>query len=123
MKKGCFFSSVIFVTIVIGLGIYLFRKYSPQIKDFGKEKIVQMTIEEIDKKIDEVEYSVYRDSLKIFLKDQSKKISKYDFEDAMGKFGNIAEQIRFFIKDKKIDSIEFTALKNMAIKDEGSKEN
>lgn len=123
MKKGCFFSGIIFLTITIGIGFYLYKRYSPDIKNFGKEKILQMSINEFDEKIDKLADSKYKDSLKIYLNNQAEKIRKYDFDKAMNKFGNIMDQVKFFIHDNQIDSVEFSALKNLAIKDERPTQN
>lgn len=114
MKKGCFLSAIIFLTIAISVGLYVYKKYGHVIKNFGKEKIIEMSRNEIDEKIDELEKSKYQDSLKIFVAEEMEKLHGKDFETAMKKFGIVADQIKSFIDDGTIDSVEFTALKNMA---------
>ncbi|MBI1939573.1 MAG: hypothetical protein HYS25_15800 [Ignavibacteriales bacterium] len=123
MKKGCFLSAIIFLTIAISVGLYLYKKYGHEIKNFGKEKIIEMSRNEIGEKIDELETSKYQDSLKIFLTDEMEKLHGKDFETAMKRFGIFADQIKSFIDDGVIDSVEFTALKNMADKNERPKKN
>ena len=121
MKKGCFFGGIIFLTIAIGIGFYLYKRYFPEIKSFGKEKLVELTMKEIDKKIDGILENKYKDSLKIYISDQIDKLKENDFEDPKEEFGKIINQVQYFIKDGEIDSIEFTALKNMTIKNERPK--
>jgi len=116
MKRGCFFSSIIILTIVIGIGFYLYKRYLPQIKEFGKEKVIKASFKDINEKITALDDSQYKDSLKVFLSEQEVIIKKKDFDDVMHNFSNIMKQVDFFIEDKSIDSVEFTALKNMAIK-------
>lgn len=123
MKKGCFLSAIIFLTIVISVGLYLYKKYGHDIKNFGKEKIIEMSRNEIDADIDELEKSKYQDSLKIFVAEEMEKLHGKDFETAMKKFGFVADQIKSFIDDGVIDSVEFTALKNVADKNERPKKN
>lgn len=123
MKKGCFFSGIIFLTFAIGIGFYLYKRYLPDIKNFGKEKILRLTLNEIDEKIDKLSETKYKDSLKVYLNNQAENIRKYDFDKAMNKFGNIIDQVKIFIHDNKIDSVELSALKNLVIKDERPTQN
>jgi hypothetical protein len=115
MKRGCFFGGIIFLTITIGVAFYLYKTYSHEITNFGKEKIVEVMLNEINDKIDSVSQSSYKDSIKTLLIRQSETINFENFEQAMEKFGNIVKQVDYFVKDKSIDSVEFNALKNMAI--------
>ncbi len=115
MKRGCFFSGIIFLTITIGVAFYLYKTYSHEIKNFGKEKIVNVMLDEINGKIDSISQSTYKDSIRTLLSEQAELTKHEDFEKAMEKFGNIVKQADYFIKDNSIDSIEFIALKNMAI--------
>lgn len=123
MKKGCFLSAIIILTIVISVGLYLYRKFGNEISDYGKEKILQVSINEMYEEIDKLEKSIYQDSLKVLLKQQLTKYKDVNFENAMNKYGDFVDQMKFFIHDGKIDSIEFTALKNMTIKNERPEKN
>lgn len=123
MKKGCFFSVIIFLTIAIGIGFYLYKKYSPHIKDFSKKKLIEISSNEINEKINELRDSFYKDSLKIYFEDQIEILKNADFDETINEFGKISEQIKFAIDDGVIDSTEFLILKNMALKNERSKKN
>ena len=116
MKKGCFFSVIIFLTIAVGIGFYLYKKYSPQIKDFSKRKLVEISNNEINDKIRELKESIYKDSLKIYFKEQIERLKNTDFNETINEFGRISEQIKFSAEDGIIDSTEFIILKNMALK-------
>ena len=113
MKKGCFFGGIIFLTIAIGVGFYLYKKYFPEIKSYGKEKLVELSMREIDKKIDMIYDNNYKDSLKVLISNQIDKLRNNNFEDPKEEFGKIIRQVQYFIKDGEIDSTEFVALKNM----------
>jgi hypothetical protein len=123
MKKGCFFSAIIFLTVTVGIGFYLFKKYYPEIKDFGKEKIFEAGLKDLDEKIDELQKNRYDDSLRVFIKNEVNNLKKKDFEDSMDKFGDVMKRIKIMMKDSVIDSIDFAELKNMADKNERPKEN
>lgn len=123
MKKGCFFSVIIFLTIAIGIGFYLYKKYSPQIKDFSKRKLVEISSNEINNKISELKNSIYKDSLKIYFEDQIEILKNADFNETINEFGRISEQIKFSLDDGVIDSTEFLILKNMALINERPKKN
>lgn len=113
MKKGCFLTGITLFTIIIAVGLFLYRKYWSEIKEAGKEKIMNVAVNEIDDKINSLEKSAYKDSLKLLLRKNISIFKQSKFDDAMNKFGDFIEQTRFFVKDGKIDSLEFTALKNM----------
>ncbi|MEW6194732.1 MAG: hypothetical protein AB1521_06235 [Bacteroidota bacterium] len=123
MKKGCFLTSIIILTIVVAIGLYLYKKYGHEFADYGKEKILEVSINEINEEIDKLEKSIYQDSLKIMLKQQAAKYKDVNFEDTMNKYGDFIDQMKFFIHDGKIDSIEYIALKNMTIKNERPEKN
>lgn len=120
MKKGCFLSSIIILTIVIGIGLYLYKKYWHEISDYGKEKIIEVSINDINEEINKLEKSIYQDSLKLLLKEQFTKYKDINFEDSMKKFGHIIEQANYFINDGSIDSLEFKTLKNLTTENDRS---
>lgn len=123
MKKGCFLTGITLFTIIIGVAFYLYRNYWPEIKEVGKEKIMNVAIKEINNKINSLEKSDYQDSLKLLLQKNVLLYKHKNFDDAMNKLGDFIDQTKFFIKDGKIDSVEFTALKNMVNQNERSKKN
>ena len=116
MKKGCFLSTIIFLTVAVGIGFYLFKRYSPEIKEYGKRKIMELGIKQVNEKIDSLKNSEYKDSLKIYFDKQFEIIKQNKKEDSMEQFGNLVGQFKIFSQDKVIDSVEFLALKNMAVK-------
>ncbi|MEW6506115.1 MAG: hypothetical protein AB1432_00055 [Bacteroidota bacterium] len=113
MKKGCFLTVIALFTIIIAIGFFLYRKYWPVIKESGKEKIMNVAFNEIEEKINLLDKSVYQDSLKLLLQKNISLLKQKNFDDAMNKFGEFMDQTKVFIIDGKIDSLEFTALKNM----------
>ncbi len=123
MKKGCFLGTIIFLTIFIGIGFYLYKKYFTMIQNYGKEKLVEISNNKILEEINDLKVSLYKDSLKIYFDEQIKRLKTADFESTINEFGRISEQIKYSIEDGIIDSVEYTVLKNMAIKNERPKKN
>ncbi len=74
---------------------------------------MSVAVKDMDDKINTLTKSAYQDSLKLLIRKNVLIMKQNNFDDAMNKFGEFMEQTRFFINDGKIDSLEFTALKNM----------
>ncbi len=123
MKKGCFFGTIIFLTLAIGIGFYLYKKYFPEIKSYGKKKIVELSINEVNKKVAEIKNSPYKDSLKIYLKNRVEKYAASGYKDSLHEFGRMIDQVKDFIKDGEIDSVEFNVLKSMVKENERPEKN
>ena len=107
MKKGCFLSSVFILTILIGSGLYLYKKYGDKIIPYSKERIIDYSFNELNKKVDEIDYSEYKDSLKSFI---DKKRLLFN-ENITGEYAEMFTKIKYYINDGKIDSTEFVELK------------
>lgn len=107
MKKGCFLSAIFVLTILIGSGLYLYKKYGDEIIPFSKEKIIDYSFKELNKKVDEIEYSEYKDSLKLFINEKRLLFN----ENAADKYAEMFTKIKYYINDGKIDSTEFVELK------------
>ena len=48
MKKGCFFTTIVFGTIIIGIIFYIVDKHGNKIEDFFKNKVVELSTESAD---------------------------------------------------------------------------
>ncbi len=123
MKKGCFFTLITTITILIMVGIYVYRTNKDFFESFGKDKIINLASKEIENKIRELKNTPYKDSLVVFLNKSVKQIEDKDLETAMNKFGLIAEKIKTAINDGVIDSTEFSEVKRMVNKNERSEKN
>ncbi len=107
MKKGCFLTIIIIVTMIIGIGFYLFNKYGDQLLNFGKEKLVEIAFDETVDKITNLKDSKYNDSLKVKLKEY---FSNFNTED-MNRADEIINKFEYFIGDDNlIDSTEYNKL-------------
>jgi preprotein translocase subunit Sec63 len=123
MKKGCFFTAITLFTIIIATGLYVYKKYWKEIRNYGKSKLMEFTLEEMNQKIDALGKSAYRDSLKIFLTNEIKEFEKMNDDKSFEQFQNLIDQTKYFIHDGIIDSLDMIALKNMVKKNERSEKN
>ena len=123
MKKGCFYFTITLFTIVVALGFYVFKQSRSFFSKFGKEKLISVSIYELNKKIDKTINSSYKDSLKVLLKEYSGKIKSEDINSLWGNYSKFEKQLQFLIEDKKVDSLDFIKLKNIVKENERSTKN
>jgi len=113
MKKGCFYSVITVFTILVALGYYIFKHYKSAFSKFGKEKYISISINELNNKIEKNINSLYKDSLKILLKDYSGNIKFENVDSLWENYSKFSKKIKFLIDDKKIDSLDFFELKKI----------
>ena len=123
MKKGCFYFTITLFTIVVALGFYVFKQSRSFFSKFGKEKLISVSIYELNKKIDKTINSSYKDSLKVLLKEYSGKIKSEDINSLWGNYSKFEKQLQFLIEDKKVDSLDFINLKSIVKENERSTKN
>ncbi|MDH7604350.1 MAG: hypothetical protein QHH13_05570 [Melioribacter sp.] len=123
MKKGCFLTIVVLLTVLISSGIYLYKKYGYKLEDYGKEKIMDITLNKLNEKLSKMDEGIYNDSLKLFIETKTEDLKKQNFEIAMNRFQSMIDYVKIIIEDNKVDSIEFNNLKKLTIENERSKKN
>ncbi len=121
MKKGCFLSSVIIFTLIVGVIVYTVKYKKDIFKNFSKTKIMEMALSDYDKKLEDAAKNVYRDSLKSELHDFFVKNKEMEFDSAMSRMQSVVTRLNEIIKDKYIDSLEYQKFKNFVEHYEGSK--
>ncbi len=117
MKKGCFISGIAFITVAIGAGSYIIKKYGTDFMSFGKEKVVNAAVEDfgnyLNKKVD---YSPQRDSLIAIVIKYRDKLKIDGFKNSMDDFKNFMKKAKYIVSDNIIESSEIIELKEMASK-------
>lgn len=121
MKKGCFFLVIGGLTFTIGVGSYLYQKYSPEIKKYGKEKLMEIGQNSLEHRINELKFSDYKDSVKVLFSREVAKFKELDVENKISEeLNSFIKKFNDFSKDGIIDSLEFYTLKKIT-QDERSK--
>lgn len=123
MKKGCFLTVIITLTIVV-LGIfYLVKFHGEDLLEMGKEQLVQMAQDEILTNISELENNEYSDSLKIVIENYFNDIRSLDIETELKRIEEFSDDIEVILLDSNIDSAEFDFITNILTKYERREEN
>ena len=72
MKKGCFITAIVFITIVIGAAMYVFQNhFDALIMNPGKKWLAGFVKDELDEKLSNVVDSEEKAELKKLIKDYS----------------------------------------------------
>jgi len=123
MKKGCFLTVIITLTLIV-LGIfYLVKFHGEDLLEMGKEQLVEIAQDRIFSNLDELGNSQYSDSLKIVVNNYFKDINSLDIEDELKRIEEFSDDIEVILLDSKIDSAEFDFITNILTKYEQRKEN
>lgn len=123
MKKGCFITVIVVLTIIL-IGIFYLVKYKgEELLDFGKNKLVEYAEMQIVSDIDDLEQNEYVDSLKIVVSEYFKKIDTLDVKEELERLEEFSDDIEVILIDSKIDSAEFDFITNILVKYEQRKEN
>lgn len=123
MKKGCFLTVIISLTILL-IGIfYLVRYHGEELIEFGKEQLIQITQNNIISKIEDLEKNEFTDSLNIVVKQYFKDIKKLDIKKELERIEEFSDNIEVIFMDSRIDSAEFDFITNILMKHEQRKEN
>jgi hypothetical protein len=118
MKKGCFYFVITIFTILVALGYYVYKQNESFLSKIGKEKLISISINELNNKIDKNIRLSYKDSLKLFLKDYSEKIKTENIDSLWENYSRFRKRLQFIIEDKKADSLDFVELKSIVKENE-----
>ncbi len=104
MKKGCFLKSIIILTILLAVVLYLFEHhFDDLVIKPGKGILKDIALSEITKKFDKVKKSPEKDSLEVLINDfVESKINKIDFEKDNKQNGD--KNIKININDDELDN-------------------
>ena len=113
MKKGCFFRSIIFIIITIGIIAYIYNKYGSEIIESGKVQIKEFVAEKIQKSIDSITESVEKDSLQKSLDKLIDDIDASNIKLNSDDFDKLRERFNELIDSNKIDFGNIEELRNL----------
>lgn len=123
MKKGCFITSVVLFTVIVAAVVYVVKYKKDFLKEFSKNKVMDLAMNEFDKKLTEVKASVYKDSLQSELHDFFRQNEHIPFDSAMERVQGVLSEAQLIVRDKKIDSLDFNNFKNYLTRYERSEKN
>jgi uncharacterized membrane protein len=123
MKKGCFLTFVIIFTVIVGIAVYIKKYKLNDVKNFAKEKLSGVVIDEFKDSMKKVKPSVYKDSLQNDLDRFFKIKTESNADSVLKSYGKVIDEAATIIKDFKIEHYEYTNFKNILAKYERSKKN
>ena len=123
MKKGCFLTVIITLTLILIIVFYLARFHGEDLIELGKGKLVEFAQSKIESDIDDLADGEYVDSLKIVIGNYFEDINKLDVEKELERIEEFSDDIEVILMDSKIDSAEFDFITNILVKYEQRKEN
>lgn len=123
MKKGCFVTSVVLFTIIVGVVVYVVKYKKDFLTEYSKNKITDIAVTEFDNQLANVKASVYKDSLRSEISNFFKRNEQISFDDAMKKVEEIINEARHISRDGKVDSLNFTIFKKYISRYERSEKN
>jgi len=113
MKKGCFLTVIVTLTIIIGVGFYIIKNYSGEIINFGKDKIVKYAYDSAEEYFDRIDEDNFRDSLKDAWNRAYRNTKQMEFEDGMNYLSDIMHQMEKVTHDSFVTENEITKLKKL----------
>lgn len=123
MKKGCFLTVIIFLTIILIVVFYLVKFYGEDLLDVGKEKLVEFAQEKIYSDITDLQENEYVDSLKFVVNNYFNDLENLDVGSELEKIEELTDNFDVILMDSKIDSTEFDFIKNFLVKHGKREEN
>ncbi len=123
MKKGCFITSVVLFTIIVGVVVYVVKYKKDLWKVYTKNKIMDLAVTEFDKKLTEVKASVYKDSLRSEIHNFFQQNEHVPFDSALQRVEDVMNEARNISRDGKVDSLDFNIFKKYILRYERSEKN
>ena len=115
MKKGCFFSFLVFLTLAVGVCVYISKYHKDIIKNFARDRIVNLAHDELSEKLEKTEKSPYKDSLRTEINRFFREHKDLPFDSMKYNFSRVIEKTKIIIDDNKVDSAEYFQLKKLLI--------
>ncbi len=123
MKKGCFLTVIVVLTVILIGVFYLVRFHGEELIELGKDKLVEFAQNQIESDIEKLDDNEYVDSLKIVIGNYFEDIDKLDVEKELERIEEFSDDFEVILMDSKIDSAEFDFITNILVKYEQRKEN
>lgn len=112
MKKGCFLSVIVTLTILILVVFYIIRFHGEELLDVGTGKLVELAQQKIDKDILQLEHNQYVDSLKEFTTNYFSKLNDLDIKEKLERIEELTDDFDVIFMDSIIDSTEYDFIIN-----------
>ncbi|MCU7490905.1 MAG: hypothetical protein HF300_10095 [Ignavibacteria bacterium] len=109
MKKGCFVTAIIILTILLGSGIYIFRNHKGVLLRWAKPFVVSKVQKETEKKIALIKDDQYKDTLRSIINEYVEVVENNDNYD-INKGKDFMDELQSILHRKQIDSTDIRQL-------------
>lgn len=107
MKKGCFLTVFIGLSLLVIVSYYLVKFHGEEILDLGTEQLFQIAQSKIESDLNTVEDNLYADSLRIAVENYFNDIKELDPQFQLERIEELADDFEVILMDTQIDSAEF----------------
>jgi hypothetical protein len=116
MKKGCFVQTIILLTVLTAVVVYIIQNHFDElILSPGKKVLTGIMMNEFDDKFSFVHPSAEKDSFKVLLGDMLQYKIEKEKEISSDEFKEFFESINHIFADSIIDKSELEELKTKAL--------
>lgn len=114
MKKGCFLTSIIIFTILLGTTFYIVDKYGDDILFFIKGRAFELTAGTVDEYIEKLTYEEDKEKLKEVWAEVYKKTRDMEFDEGMNFISAVINKVDTYSKDSLLTIEEINSIREFA---------
>jgi hypothetical protein len=118
MKKGCFLTVIISLTLLVIMSYFLVKFYGEDILEKGTEQLYQIAQKKIESDISSSEYNIYVDSIKVAVGHYFIHLKDLDPQVQLERIEELADDFEVILMDSQIDSAEFDFMIKRLVKNE-----
>ncbi|MCW8850725.1 MAG: hypothetical protein OQJ81_12155 [Melioribacteraceae bacterium] len=118
MKKGCFLTVLIGLTLLVIISYYLVKYHGEEILEMGTEQLFQIAQSKIESDLSSTENNIYADSLKVAIENYFIHLKDLDPQLQLERIEELADDFEIILMDAQIDSAEFDFVIKRLVKNE-----
>lgn len=107
MKKGCFLTVIIGLTLLVITFYYLVKFHGEEILEMGTEQLFQIAQTKIETDISKSEYNIYTDSIMVVVENYFNDLKHLEPQLQLERIEELADDFGVILMDSQIDSAEF----------------
>lgn len=115
MKKWLFLSLISVLLLFLLSTYYFVRYHGEEILEVSTEKLVELSLNKFYGDLENVENSIYIDSLKIQLENYFTEINILNIDEQLNKIEELSDAFDVILMDSQIDSVEFSFIKRRLV--------
>lgn len=114
MKKGCFLTSIIVFTIILGTSFYIIDKYGNDILFFLKGRAFELTSGTVDEYIEKLIHAEDKEKLEEVWAEVYKNTRDMEFDEGMNYISSILNLVDTYSRDSVLSTEEINSIREFA---------